>query len=38
VIVKEMLAHALPGVLIVASMVAAIALLQTDGDYSYITV
>ncbi len=37
-IVKEMLAHALPGVLVVASMVAAIALLQTDGGYSYITV
>jgi len=32
-IVKEMLAHTLP-----ASMVAAIALLQTDGRYSYITV
>jgi hypothetical protein len=30
-IVKEMLAHTLPGVLVVASMVAAIALLQTDG-------
>lgn len=37
-IVKEMLSHALPGVLVVASMVAAIALLQTDGHYSYITV
>lgn len=37
-IVKEMLAHTLPGVLVVASMVAAIALLQTDGGYSYITV
>jgi hypothetical protein len=37
-IVKEMLAHVLPGVLVVASMVAAIALLQTDGRYSYITV
>lgn len=37
-IVKEMLAHALPDVLVVASMVAAIALLQTDGRYSYITV
>jgi intracellular sulfur oxidation DsrE/DsrF family protein len=36
-IVKEMLAHTLPGVLVVASMVAAIALLQTDGHYSYIT-
>lgn len=37
-IVKEMLPHTLPGVLVVASMVAAIALLQTDGRYSYITV
>jgi hypothetical protein len=37
-IVKEMLAHILPDVLVVASMVAAIALLQTDGHYSYITV
>jgi hypothetical protein len=37
-IVKEMLAHTLSGVLVVASMVAAIALLQTDGRYSYITV
>src|SRR5712671_3903304 len=37
-IVKEMLAHTLPGVLVVAAMVAAIALLQTDGHYSYITV
>jgi hypothetical protein len=34
---KEMLAHTLPGVLVVASMVAAIALLQTDRHYSYIT-
>lgn len=37
-IVKEMLAHTLPDVLVVASMVAAIAMLQTDGHYSYITV
>lgn len=37
-IVREMLSHLLPGVLVVASMVAAIALLQTDGHYSYITV
>jgi hypothetical protein len=37
-IVKEMLAHTLPNVLVVASMVAAIALLQTDGHYSYVTV
>lgn len=37
-LVRDMLAHTLPGVLVVASMVAAIALLQTDGNYSYITV
>lgn len=37
-VVHDLMAHALPGVLIVASMVAAIALLQTDGHYSYITV
>lgn len=37
-VVHDMMAHALPGVLIVASMVAAIALLQIDGHYSYITV
>lgn len=37
-IIKEMLAHTLPDVLVVASMVAAIALLQTNGHYSYITV
>jgi hypothetical protein len=37
-IVKEMLAHTLGDVLVVASMVSAIALLQIDGQYSYITV
>lgn len=37
-IVKDMLAHAIPGTIVVASMVAAIALLQTEGHYSYITV
>jgi len=37
-IVKDLLSHALPGVLVVASMVAAIALLQSEGRYSYITV
>jgi hypothetical protein len=37
-IVKEMLAHTLAEVLVVASMVSAIALLQIDGHYSYITV
>lgn len=38
VVVQDMLAHTLPGVLVVASMVAAIALLQSEGHYSYITV
>ncbi len=37
-IVKEMLAHTIPGVLVVASMVAAVALLQAEGHYTYITV
>lgn len=37
-IVKEMLAHTIPGVLVVAAMVAAIALLQAEGHYTYITV
>jgi hypothetical protein len=37
-IVREMLAHTVPNVRIVASMVAAIALLQCEGGYSYITV
>jgi len=37
-IVKEMLAHTVPEVLVVAAMVAAIALLQTAGHYSYVTV
>jgi hypothetical protein len=37
-IVKDMLAHTVPGVLVVASMVAAIALLQAEGHYTYITV
>ncbi len=37
-IVKEMLAHTIPEVLVVASMVAAIALLQAEGHYTYITV
>jgi hypothetical protein len=36
--VKDMLAHTSPGVLVVASMVAAIALLQAEGHYTYITV
>ena len=37
-IVHDMLSNALPGVLVVASMVAAIALLQAHGRYTYITV
>ena len=36
--VREMLAHTLPGVLVVAAMGAAIALLQIEGHYSYISV
>lgn len=37
-LVQEMLAHTLPNVLVVPAMVAAIALLQTEGQYSYTTV
>jgi len=37
-VVKDMLKHTVPGVLVVASMVAAIALLQAEGHYTYITV
>jgi len=37
-IVKEMLAHTIPGILVVAAMVSAIALLQSEGHYSYVTV
>jgi hypothetical protein len=37
-IVKDMLAHTVPGVMLVASMVAAIAILQAEGHYTYITV
>ena len=36
-VVKDMLAHTLPEVLVVASMVGAIALLQAEGHYTYIT-
>ena len=36
-IVKDMLAHTIKGTLVVAAMVAAIALLQTDGHFTYIT-
>ncbi len=37
-LVEEMLAHTVPGVLVVAAMVSAIALLQSEGHYSYIKV
>ena len=37
-VVHDMMSHVLPGVHIVASTGAAIALLQIDGHYSYITV
>jgi hypothetical protein len=37
-IVRDMLAHTQPGVLMTASMVSAIALLQCEGKYSYVTV
>ncbi|GAC1516366.1 MAG: hypothetical protein NVS1B11_36820 [Terriglobales bacterium] len=37
-IVQDLQAHTLPGVLIVPAMVATIALLQSEGHYSYITV
>ena len=37
-IVRDMLAHTVPHVLVVASMVSAIALLQIEGRYSYQTV
>jgi hypothetical protein len=32
-----MLAHTMPGVLVVASMVSAIALMQAEGRYTYVT-
>jgi hypothetical protein len=37
-IVRDMLAHTVPDVLVVASMVSAIALLQCEGGYSYVVV
>lgn len=37
-IVREMMAHTVEGTLVVAAMVAAIALLQAEGRYTYITV
>jgi hypothetical protein len=35
-VVKDLLAHTLPGVIVVPAMVAAIAVLQTEGHYSYL--
>jgi hypothetical protein len=37
-IVKDMLAHTVPGVLVVASAAAALAILQCEGHYSYMAV
>ncbi len=37
-IVEDWISHALPGVIVVAAMVGAVAILQTEGHYSYITV
>jgi hypothetical protein len=37
-VVQDMLAHTIPGTLVVASMVAAIALLQSEGRYTYMHV
>ncbi len=37
-IVKDLLAHTVPGVLVVAAMVSAIALMQSEGRFSYVTV
>jgi hypothetical protein len=37
-IVEDMLAHTQPGILVVAAMTAALALLQAQGHYSYISV
>jgi intracellular sulfur oxidation DsrE/DsrF family protein len=37
-VVKDVMAHAVPGVLIVPSMVASLALLQSGGHYAYIKV
>jgi hypothetical protein len=36
-IVRDMLTHTQPGVLVVAAMGAAIAVLQAEGHYTYIT-
>jgi hypothetical protein len=35
-VVADLQSHALPGVIFVPAMVAAIALLQTDGHFAYI--
>jgi intracellular sulfur oxidation DsrE/DsrF family protein len=35
-IVRDMLAHTEPGVLVVAAMAAAIAVMQAEGHYTYI--
>ena len=37
-IAQDLLAHTIPGTLVVAAMVTAVAVLQTDGRFSYITV
>jgi intracellular sulfur oxidation DsrE/DsrF family protein len=37
-IVEDLLAHKLPGVLVVASMVSAVTLLQTEGHYAFLMV
>jgi hypothetical protein len=37
-IVRDLLTHTVPHVLVVSSMVSAIALLQSEGRYSYVTV
>jgi len=37
-IVKDLLAHTVRGVLVVPAMVASIALLQSEGRYSYVTI
>jgi intracellular sulfur oxidation DsrE/DsrF family protein len=37
-VVQDMLAHTLPGVLVVASMVSAVTLLQVEGHYAFLMV
>ena len=36
-VVEDMLAHAEPGILVVAGMAAALALLQAQGHYTYVS-